>query len=84
TFMTPNGRVQEIDIDGSANATPRTRFSVPTWRRSTFDDGGSGFAVVGDSERYIVRVSPAGVAVAYVNRWQTLMNNEDSIGRARK
>ena len=45
---------------------------IPTWRRSSFDDRGVGFAVVGEAERYIVRVSPTAVAVAYMQDWQAL------------
>ncbi len=81
SFMTPDGRVQEVAMGGGTGSpagTPRTRFAVPTWRRSMFDDLGTGFAIVGDGERYIVRMSPSGVAVAYVQHWPTLLRRADS------
>lgn len=78
TFMTPDGRIQEATFDGpGALGVPRTRFLVSFWRRSLFDDRGIGFAVVGDGERYIVRVSPSALAVAYVQHWPSLMRSAD-------
>jgi Tol biopolymer transport system component len=81
TFVTPDGRVQEADIGtGSPTAVsaPRTRFAVPTWRRSLFDDRGTGFGMVGDGERYLLRMSPTGLAVSYVQNWPTLLRRSDS------
>ena len=78
SFITPNGRVQQVDIRAGALGTPRTLFSVSTWRRSTFDDRGTGFAVVGDGERYIVRQSPSGVAVAFMSDWTMLLRRVES------
>jgi eukaryotic-like serine/threonine-protein kinase len=75
TFLTPDGRVQEAPLDPNLvnpPGTPYTRFAVPTWRRSDFDDVGTGFAVLGNGERYIVRKSPAGIAVAYMQNWPSL------------
>jgi eukaryotic-like serine/threonine-protein kinase len=75
TFLTPDGRVQEASLDpGLLNppGTPYTRFALPTWRRSDFDDVGTGFAVLGNGERYIVRKSPSSIAVAYVQNWPSL------------
>ncbi len=72
-FMTPNGKVQEVTMSGaSASGAARTLFTVQGWRRSTFDDHGVGFAMVGDGERYIIRQSPSGYAVAYVQHWMAL------------
>ena len=72
-FMTPSGKVQEVTLSGSTESTaPRTLFTVQNWRRSTFDDRGVGFALVGDGERYIVRQSPSGIAVAFVQNWKAL------------
>jgi eukaryotic-like serine/threonine-protein kinase len=78
TFLTPDGRVQEASLDPDMNpsGTPYTRFALPTWRRSNFDDIGTGFAVLGDGERYIVRKSPASIAVAYVQNWPSLFRGE--------
>ncbi|MEP6574535.1 MAG: hypothetical protein ABJD11_17670 [Gemmatimonadota bacterium] len=80
-FLTPDGQVQRTTIDarqdGSIGA-PRTLFVVPTWRRSLFDDPGSGFVVVGDGDRYMVRQSPSGLAVSYVQHWRTLLRHADS------
>ena len=81
TFLTPDGRVQEATVGAGPDAaigTPRTRFAVPTWRRSMFDDAGSGFAVVGDGERFIVRQSPSGLAVALVQHWPALLRRADA------
>ncbi len=79
TFLTPDGRVQLAAVDRAGNVgTPRTLFVVPTWRRSLFDDPGTGFAVVGDGERYIVRQSPSGLALSYVQHWPTLVHHADS------
>jgi hypothetical protein len=75
TFLTPDGRVQEASLDPGMvrpPGTPYTRFALPTWRRSDFDDFGTGFAVVGNGERYIVRKSPTSIAVAYVQNWPSL------------
>jgi eukaryotic-like serine/threonine-protein kinase len=75
TFLTPDGRMQEASLDpGMAGppGTPYTRFALPTWRRSDFDDVGTGFVVVGNGERYIVRKSPTSIAVAYVQNWPSL------------
>ncbi len=71
-FMTPGGKVQEVTVGGPSPTAPRTLFTVQSWRRSTFDDRGVGFAVVGDGERYIVRQSPSAYAVAYVQHWAAL------------
>ena len=80
-FMTPTGKVQEVAMNGtSPSGTPRTLFTVPSWRRSTFDDHGVGFAMVGDGERYIVRQSPSGYGVAYVQNWMSLYE-ETASGR---
>lgn len=78
SFLTPNGRVQQVEIGSGAAGTPRTLFSVPTWRRSMFDDRGTGFAVVGDGERYIMRQSPSGVAVAFMSDWTSLLRRAES------
>ncbi len=74
-YMTPIGRVQEASLSGaSAGGTVRTLFSVQGWRRSTFDDHGIGFAMMGDEKRYVVRQSPSGLAVAYVQNWPSLLS----------
>ena len=81
TFLTPDGRVQEATLGTTAGApttTPRTKFAIPTWRRSTFDDRGTGFAVIGDGERYLVRVSPTGLAVVYMQNWPALLRRADA------
>ncbi len=80
TYMTPDGRVQVADVtaSGGPSGTPRTLFSVPTWRRSTFDDNGTGFGVVGDGERFLVRQSATGLAVAYLQQWPTIFHRADS------
>jgi serine/threonine-protein kinase len=86
TYLTPDGRVQEatVGVDGAGGVgAPRTKFAAPTWRRSTFDDGGSGFAVMGDGERYIVRQSPSGLAVALVQHWPALLRRADSSSTSR-
>ena len=86
-FVTPDGRVQEVALAsgaGGAAATLRTRFSIPSWRRSMFDDLGTGFAVVGDGQRFLVRVSPTGLAVAYVQHWRTLLRRADSASAAER
>ncbi|MEO8637256.1 MAG: protein kinase [Gemmatimonadales bacterium] len=86
SFLTPDGRVQQAAIgagpDG-AIGTPRTLFLVPTWRRALFDDRGTGFAMLGDGERYLVRQSPSGLAVTYVQHWQTQLRAADSAGTER-
>ncbi len=84
-FVTPDGRVQDVAVGAGAtsSATPRTRFSIPTWRRSTFDDGGTGFAVVGDGERYIVRQSASALAVTYVQHWSALFHRAGTPAAAR-
>jgi Tol biopolymer transport system component len=72
-FMTPNGKVQEATLDANGQiGARRTLFTVQSWRRSTFDDRGVGFLVVGDGARYIVRQSPSGIAVAYVQNWSLM------------
>ena len=83
TWLTPDGRVQtaEITASGTPAGKPRTLFAIPTWRRSTFDDNGIGFAVVGDGERYLVRQSATGLAVAYLQHWPMLFQYGDSIAR---
>ncbi len=74
-FMSPIGRVQEVTMSGvSPNGAPRTLFTVLNWRRSTFDDRGVGLAVVGDGESYVVRQSPTGYAVAYIQHWTSLLS----------
>ncbi len=81
TFLTPDGRVQEAAVGTGSDAptgTPRTKFAVPTWRRALFDDQGTGFAVVGDGERYILRQSPTGLAVALMQHWPVLARDADS------
>ena len=81
TFVTPDGRVQETDISTGAPVplgTPRTRFAVPTWRRSLFDDRGTGFEMVGDGERFLLRLSPTALAVSYVQHWRALLRRADS------
>jgi WD40 repeat protein len=84
TYLTPDGRVQtaEISASGTPVGKPRTLFSIPTWRRSTFDDNGTGLAVIGDGERYLVRQSATGLAVAYVQHWTTIFQRGDSIAPA--
>ena len=69
-----------IDSEGTVNGTvpvgkPRAIVTVATWRRSTFDDRGIGFAMVGDEERLIIRQSPSGLAVAYVQNWSSLLQH---------
>jgi serine/threonine-protein kinase len=86
TFLTPDGRVQEAAVGNGTDGgigTPRTKFAAPTWRRSMFDDPGSGFAVMGDGERFIVRQSPSGLAVALVQHWPALVRHADSTGAGR-
>jgi serine/threonine-protein kinase len=81
TFVTPDGRVQETGISTGPPVplgTPRTRFAVPTWRRSLFDDRGTGFDMVGDGERFLLRMSPSALAVSYVQHWPTLLRRADS------
>ena len=74
-FITPSGKVQEASLSGgSADGMVRTLFSVQGWRRSTFDDHGVGVAMVGDEERYVVRQSASGLAVAYVQHWPWLLS----------
>jgi Tol biopolymer transport system component len=74
-FMSPSGKVQEVTMNGgSPSGAPRTLFTAQSWRRSTFDDRGVGFAVVGNGEHYIVRQSPSAYAVAYVQHWTTLLS----------
>ncbi len=74
-FMTPGGVVQEALLNGVADGgTVRSLFAVQGWRRSTFDDHGVGFAMIGDEERYLVRQSPSGLAVAYVEHWPSLLS----------
>ena len=74
-FMSPTGKVQEVTMNGeSPSSAPRTLFTAQNWRRSTFDDRGVGFAVVGNGEHYIVRQSPSAYAVAYVQHWKTLLS----------
>jgi eukaryotic-like serine/threonine-protein kinase len=76
-FMSPVGKVQEVTMNGgSPSGAPRTLFIAQNWRRSTFDDRGVGFAVVGNGEHYIVRQSPSAYAVAYVQHWKTLLPPE--------
>ena len=84
TYLTPDGRVQAADIaaSGAPDGTPRTLFSIPTWRRSTFDDNGTGLAVVGDGERYLVRQSATGLAVAYLQHWPMIFQGADSTAPA--
>ncbi len=83
TYLTPDGRVQTADINaaGTAAGNPRTLFSIPSWRRSTFDDMGTGLAVVGDGERYLVRQSATGLGVAYLQNWPILFQRADSTSR---
>jgi tricorn protease-like protein len=83
TYITPDGRIQtaEIDVSGAPVGKPRTLFSIPTWRRSTFDDMGTGLAVVGDGDRYLVRQSATGFAVAYLQNWTTIFQRTDSTTR---
>jgi hypothetical protein len=74
TWLAPDGRVQTSDLAvGGAVGAPRTLFTIASWRRSTFDDRGTGLAIVGDGERYLVRQSPSGAAVAYVQNWPALL-----------
>jgi len=74
-FMSPSGKVQEVTMNGgSPSGAPRTLFTAQNWRRSTFDDRGVGFAVVGNGEHYIVRQSPSAYAVAYVQHWMSLLS----------
>jgi Tol biopolymer transport system component len=74
-FMSPAGKVQEVTMNGaSPSGAPRTLFTAQNWRRSTFDDRGVGFAVVGNGEHYIVRQSPSAYAVAYVQHWMSLLS----------
>jgi hypothetical protein len=83
TWLTPDGRVETADItaSGTSAGTPRVLFSIPTWRRSTFDDNGTGLAVVGDGARYLVRQSATGLAVTYLQHWPTLFQHADSTTR---
>jgi len=74
-FMSPVGKVQEVTMNGgSPSGAPRTLFTAQNWRRSTFDDRGVGFAMVGNGEHYIVRQSPSAYAVAYVQHWMSLLS----------
>ncbi|HEY8061328.1 MAG TPA: hypothetical protein VID74_00955, partial [Gemmatimonadales bacterium] len=46
-FVTPDGRVQEAAIStapGGPAPVAHTLFTIPTWRRSLFEDGGVNFA----------------------------------------
>jgi len=83
TYVTPDGRVEtaEITAAGAPVGKPRVLFAIPTWRRSTFDDDGTGLAVVGDGDRYLVRQSSTGLAVAYLQHWPTLFQRADSTTR---
>ncbi len=84
TYVTPDGRVETADMSaaGTPVGKPRVLFTIPTWRRSTFDDNGTGLAVVGDGDRYLVRQSSTGLAVAYLQHWPTLFQRADSTTRS--
>jgi hypothetical protein len=74
TWLTPDGRVQEVGMNGTKSVgAPHTRFSVITWRRSMFDDAGTGFVVVGNGERFVVRQSPTADALTYVQHWPSML-----------
>jgi hypothetical protein len=84
-FVTPDGRVQEAAIStapGGPAPVAHTLFTIPTWRRSLFEDGGVNFAVVPKGDRYIVRQSPSGMALAYVQHWPLIFGSADSSGHA--
>ena len=70
-------------MSGTSVGKPRVRFTIPTWRRSTFDDNGTGLAVVGDGDRYLVRQSATGLAVAYLQHWLLLFQRADSTPQGR-
>jgi len=73
-FMSPTGKVMGVTTNnGLPSGAPRTIVTAQNWRRSTFDDRGVGFAVVGNGEHYIVRQSPSAYAVAYVQHWMSLV-----------
>jgi hypothetical protein len=73
-FMTPDGRVQRAELNGTTLVgAAKTVSIVQLWRRNTFDDFGVGFAVVGNGERFIVRQSPTALGVAYMQNWRSLL-----------
>jgi serine/threonine-protein kinase len=73
-FMTPDGRIQKATVNGtSLVGAAQTVLNVPSWKRNTFDDNGTGFVVVGNGERFIVRQSPTALGVAYVQNWRSLL-----------
>jgi len=74
-FMTPDGRIQKATVNGtSLVGAAQTVLSVPSWKRNTFDDNGTGFVVVGNGERFIVRQSPTALGVAYVQNWRSVLS----------
>jgi hypothetical protein len=83
TYVTPDGRVETAAIAaaGTPVGKPRVLFAIPTWRRSTFDDNGTGLAVVGDGDRYLVRQSATSLAVAYLQHWPMLFQRADPTPR---
>ncbi len=71
-YMSPSGTIFEASVNGvTASGKPRTILTAPSWRRSTFHDRGVGFAMLGDEERFVVRQSPSGQAVTYVQHWRS-------------
>jgi Tol biopolymer transport system component len=73
-YITADGRVQEVAMNGTApSGNPHTRFSVPTWRRPLFDDGGTGFVMIGDAERFIIRQAVAEDALTFVQHWPAML-----------
>jgi hypothetical protein len=80
TWMSPAGKVQRVAVSrtGEASGVPQTLFLAWTWRRSTFDDNGCGFGMVGDGTRYIIRQSPADIGLAYYQNWQAILHGADS------
>ncbi len=74
-FLTSGGRANEVHFgaDGGAPGAERVLFAPPTWRRSIFNDNGTGFAVVGDGERFVVRQSPSAPHATFVQGWRALM-----------
>ena len=80
-FLSPSGQMMVARVANTRTATvdvPRALFSVGTATRGIFTDRGTGFAMLGNGERFFVRQSPSALTLTIVRPWTRLIHRADT------